>query len=604
MRSIFGLGIAITAVFSAVGCSSSDEGAKTAPASQTATNPAPPAATNNVPAPAATTPAPTNNSSVFVQTACRFIIPKSVEGTAVTCFDLTVPENRRNDDPTKTIKLHVARVKGGNPNGVPTIELIGGPGGGSDDIVGSLVAGRKELTDAYGPILKNGDLVLFDQRGVGRSLPRLSCDESSADDPTPGCKAALEAKGIDLAAYDTIENADDVHDLKVALGVPLVDIHGISYGTRLGLEILKRHGDDIRAAIVDGVMPPDVPIMGQFPVAMNTIFSTVFAACEADATCNTTYPNLEDTVNQLKAKLTATPFSAKDPDTLERYQFDWDAFMSDLIEQSYDEGTAAKIPWMLHSLLSFTQQQFDAQSQKDADAQNAEWDAEEAAEANNPLIQELNKAEMAMTDEDVAALDIADGMYLSVTCNDYAQHETVAADEAITAGIRTALQDNAELEGEFADCAIWPTRASLPTVQAPATYAGPVLVIGGDVDPATPVAWAKHVASSLPNHQFVEVPTGGHGQMDTCGAGLKGTFFGDPTKALDGSCATTRKFAFFYDAPTTGAHAAFRGISGLLAAKAPASSLTQRTLARALVASKVPGVTPVLTRVARMSGAH
>ena len=76
-------------------------------------------------------------------------------------------------------------------------------------------------------------------------------------------------------------------------------------------------------------------------------------------------------------------------------------------------------------------------------------------------------------------------------------------------------------------------------MKAPSTFAGPVLDIGGDLDPATPVEWAKHAASTLPLRQLIEVPTGGHGQMDACGAGLKGAFFADPSKPLDATCATS-----------------------------------------------------------------
>ena len=101
-----------------------------------------------------------------------------------------------------------------------------------------------------------------------------------------------------------VENADDVHDLKVALGVDKIDLHGISYGTRLGLEIAKRHPNDVRATIIDGVMPPDVPVMGMFPVAMDTVLSRTFAACKADPKCNVTYPDLEGTMTKLKAKPT------------------------------------------------------------------------------------------------------------------------------------------------------------------------------------------------------------------------------------------------------------------------------------------------------------
>ena len=579
-----GLGLALSAVLASVGCASESDEA----------GPAKPAPTELPKADA--TPAPIGTStSALTQTSCRYIIPKSVEGTKVVCYDLQVQENRRNAGANKTITIHLARIKG-KEGGIPTVELIGGPGGGGDDIVGGIVAGASDLVTAYGPILAKGDLVVFDQRGIGRSIPRLNCNMDVRGNPITKCKSALEAQGIDVAAYDTIENADDVHDMKVALGVDKIDLHGISYGTRLALEILKRHADDVHAAIIDGVMPPDVPVMGMFPVAMDSILTRTFNACKADTKCNTTYPDLEGTLTKLKAKLDKTPFQAVDPQYPDEgsYPYDWFAFTQDLVEQSYSEGTAARVPFWISSLVGQTQAEFaDAQKKAAAD-DDAYFAAEDAEAAKNPLFKELLTAMQNTTPEDNEAMQMAEGMYLSVTCNDYAQHEKIDTAKIAQSKIRVALQDDEGLAQEFGDCTDWPTRPSDPTVQNPATYGGPVLVIGGDEDPATPVEWAKHAAASLPVNTFVEVPTGGHGLMDACGAGLKGGFFADPSTKLDATCATNRKLDFFYDTKTAthtlANHGSLLGSRTLLATR-PAESLTERISQRVLAAARPAVVT-------------
>lgn len=577
MRSL--LGLTLFGVL-AVACSLAEEAPAPAPSKK--------------PVDAPKTDAPENvgtTSSALEQTACRYLIPKSAEGTKVVCYDLSVRESRRAGSPDKTIKIHLARIKG-KEGGIPTIELIGGPGGGGDDLVGGIVAGVKDLTDAYGPLLAKGDLVVFDQRGVGRSLPRLGCPmpmDPSQEPSMKDCRDALQAQGIDLSAYDTIENADDVHDMKVALGVDKIDLHGISYGTRLALEIVKRHADDIHATIIDGVMPPDVPVMGMFPVAMDTILSRTFNACKADTKCNATYPDLDGQMTQLKAKLDKTPFKAHDFQYDEDYDYDWSAFVEDLIGKSYQEGTAARVPYWIHTLLTETQEQFTAAAKKADDEEMAHYAAEDEQAKSNPLLAEYIKVMQNASDADYDAMEMAQGMYLSVTCNDYAQHEKLADAKVAQSKIRAVLQDEIGLEGEFGDCDIWPKRASDPTIQEPARFAGPVLVIGGDEDPATPVEWAKHAASTLSASTFIEVPTGGHGQMDTCGAGLKGAFFTDPSQKLDASCATNRKIDFFYE--TSGATkfhslASTRISSNMLIPTRPAASLQERIAERVLAASK------------------
>jgi pimeloyl-ACP methyl ester carboxylesterase len=402
------------------------------------------------------------------------------------------------------------------------------------------------------------------------------------------CRDALQAQGIDLTAYDTIENADDVHDMKVALGVDKIDLHGISYGTRLALEIVKRHADDVHAAIIDGVMPPDVPVMGMFPVAMDTILTRTFDACKADTKCNSTYPDLDGQMTQLKTKLDATPFKAHDYQYGEDYDYNWAAFVSDLIGKSYREGTAATVPYWIHSLLTETQDQFTAAAKKADDAELAHLQEEDKAAAANPLLAEYIKVMQHASDADYEAMEMAQGMYLSVTCNDYGQHEKLADAKVAQSKIRAVLQDEMGLEGEFSDCDIWPKRESNPTVQEPARFTGPVLVIGGDEDPATPVEWAKHAASTLSASTFIEVPTGGHGQMDACGAGLKGAFFTDPSAKLDASCATNRKIDFYYEtaATTTKFRSGSRISANLLAPTRPAANLHEALAQRVLAASK------------------
>lgn len=528
---------------------------------------------------------------------CRFIVPKSVEGKTFSCADLIVLENRRNAASTRTIKIHVAILKG-KAAGVPTVELMGGPGGGSEDLVGGLVAGRTSLLEAYGPILAKGDLVLFDQRGVGRSIPRLGCSMDVPGNPIATCRRALETEGIDLATYDTIENAEDVHDLKVALGVPQVDLHGISYGTRLGLEVMKRHPGDVRASIIDGVMPPDVPIMGMFPIAVDGILTRVFDACKADAKCNQTYPNLDASLTQLKAKLDATPFKAKDP-MLGDYDYDWYAFSEELMQRFYSEGTGPQVPHWITSLLRRNQAEFQAALDADIAAAEAKYEAEDAEEAKNPLAVELAGFEKNRGPEDENAIEMALGMYLSVTCNDYAQHETIADSRVAQSKIRAVLRDEIGLEQEFDDCKVWPTRPSEATVKLPSAFTGPVLVIGGDLDPATPGAWAKHAATTLPVRQLVEVPTGGHGQMDACGAGLKGSFFTDPQKPLDASCATNRKLDFFYETPQKFRSAVRASAHAPFVPPRPGASHTERVAERAQLASKPGVVNEVSVRVHR-----
>ena len=52
--------------------------------------------------------------------------------------------------------------------------------------------------------------------------------------------------------------ADDINDLRAALGYQQVTLTGGSYGTTLALEFIRRHGEHVRAAVLSGATPPTV----------------------------------------------------------------------------------------------------------------------------------------------------------------------------------------------------------------------------------------------------------------------------------------------------------------------------------------------------------
>ena len=98
-----------------------------------------------------------------------------------------------------------------------------------------------------------GDVIAFDQRGTGGSGGDTNCTEKftlPSDAPLTGekvldiyrkvgkaCRDRLVANGVDLAGYNTNENADDLEDLRKALGVRKISLWGISYGTHLSFDV-------------------------------------------------------------------------------------------------------------------------------------------------------------------------------------------------------------------------------------------------------------------------------------------------------------------------------------------------------------------------------
>ena len=101
------------------------------------------------------------------------------------------------------------------------------------------------------------------------------------------------AAGIDVAAYDTAENAADIADLRVALGIDEWNVYGASYGSKLALVELRDHPEGIRSMVIDSVSPPNIQIAENWWAAPASSFKAIFAACAAQPTCAAAYPDLE-----------------------------------------------------------------------------------------------------------------------------------------------------------------------------------------------------------------------------------------------------------------------------------------------------------------------
>ncbi|MDE0452767.1 MAG: alpha/beta fold hydrolase [Gammaproteobacteria bacterium] len=173
---------------------------------------------------------------------------------------LLVPSCRTHDE-SAAIGLPFVRVPARRDHGVaPLVVLAGGPG---VPAIGAFETSFFEHVERFSEIC---DVVTFDQRGANGALPNLvnplpppyDLDAVLTRDgfldaqreSARGLATYWHELGVDLNAYNTIENAHDVNDLRRALGVDKVNLHCASYGSHLGLTFLKTHGEHVDRAIL------------------------------------------------------------------------------------------------------------------------------------------------------------------------------------------------------------------------------------------------------------------------------------------------------------------------------------------------------------------
>jgi pimeloyl-ACP methyl ester carboxylesterase/cytochrome c-type biogenesis protein CcmH/NrfG len=191
---------------------------------------------------------------------------------------LLAPENR-NKKNDRLLDIAFVRMKSASKTPQsPVIFLAGGPG------ASGIQTGRlPDYFQTIKAILEHADVILLDQRGAGASTPQMGCPGTVADLPATAlrsredmrrafmemarkCAEEKLGQGVDFDGFTILESADDVDDLRRALGLKKVSLWGHSSGTQLAFATLRRHEAAIDRLIlmsVEGVantekLPSDV----------------------------------------------------------------------------------------------------------------------------------------------------------------------------------------------------------------------------------------------------------------------------------------------------------------------------------------------------------
>ncbi len=456
----------------------------------------------------------------FTPADCMFTLPAGwQEGQQVDCGYLTVPEQYAKPD-GPTIQLAVAILRSQDPGKQPDplVMLQGGPGGSTIDTY-------TQIFPTSGRFPGNRDVVLFDQRGTLYSKPSLTCPEFldlniatlnqdlSNEESTrlslealQKCRIRLVEEGVNLDAYDSLENAADVESLRQALGFEQINLYGVSYGTLLALHVMRDYPHGLRSVTLDSVVPTQTNYVLGAAQSENRSFEKLFDDCAGDANCNENYPNLRDVFYTLVDQLNDSPANLEltDLDTGETYPavLDGDGLISIFFQLLYITEFIPLLPRIMF------------------DVRDGDWAFIER-----------------MLSVFVFDRTMSYGMYYSVLCAEDADFD---ASEYDLGGLPSQLF---ELEKDSAQyildaCKLWKVDELDPVVDDPVVSEVPTLVLTGDFDPITPPEYARQAASGLSRSFFFLFPAGGHGELGSteCADNILLQFLDDPLQAPDTTC--------------------------------------------------------------------
>jgi pimeloyl-ACP methyl ester carboxylesterase len=317
------------------------------------------------------------------------------------------------------------------------------------------------------------------------------------------CRDHLLAQDVDLARYNSVTNAHDLEDLRIALGYEQINIYGTSYGTRLGLTAMRYHPEGIRSAIIDSVFPPHADYPSELVPSVTGAITRVFEDCAADPDCSARYPDLESNFYQVIDDLQAEPISIS-VDAGTPIIVDNEVFLDAIYMALH---YADEIPYIPRAI-----------------------DAASRGEIVDPIRSSVSTI-MSYGQY------VATGVYWSSFCLDEITFDTLENAQAVADDYPPQM---AYFVGSsyFALCPLWTTGTADPIENEPVVSDIPTLVFAGRYDPITPPAWGQRAAEHLSNSHYYEFPNMGHGVMrsDDCGLSIGLQFLDNPTVEPDASC--------------------------------------------------------------------
>jgi pimeloyl-ACP methyl ester carboxylesterase len=470
----------------------------------------------------------------FAPAECMFEFPigKYLAPSAMgfKCGYVTVPEQHR--DPTgPTIQLAVAILPSSaeNPVSDPLFMAQGGPGGSSLELF--------PLFMLNNPIRQERDIVIFDQRGTLYSKPNLLCPEldkltkETLDldlseeegerlslEAYKACGDRLTSQNVNLAAYNSLENAADIESVRIALGYDKINFYGVSYGTLLGLHYMRDFPASLRSVILDAVVPVQDSFLNQTARSAGRAFKEITQLCANDADCNTAYPDLENVTFEVMDTLNKTPVTlpVTDPDTGKTYQtlVNGDLFINALFLALYDPSQLPIFPVIVYNTRA----------------------------GDYTLLSRLLPLLIFQPTVSV-------GMYQTVVC---AEETNFNPETMPTEGVRpelaTLMKDSNNIL--FKVCNLWKLPKLGPVANEPVVSAVPTLLLSGRFDPITPAYFAETVARTLSHSYAYTFPDTSHGAFlfNACAINIALHFLDNPDSAPNANCIAAEPTTF--DIPT------------------------------------------------------
>jgi pimeloyl-ACP methyl ester carboxylesterase len=407
------------------------------------------------------------------------------------CARVTVPLDRSGRSPGN-VSLLVERLRSAvRPSQGATFVLAGGPGESATGAFGP------EALPTLRPAFNTRDLIVFDERGTGRS-GLLRCRRLERANLLDAGRAAAEcARGLGprRAFYTTRDSVEDLEAVRSALGVQRIALFGTSYGTKLALAYARRHPERVERLVLDSVVEED----GPDPFYRDTIAAvprTLRAVC--GSRCRRFTRDPVDELERLVGRLANGPLRGRIVDRHGRRRpatVSGSELLSVLLAGDFDPSLRAAFPAAVHSALR----------------------------GDPAALLRLKRRALAVGGQPPDPRGLSAAVYASTTCEELPfpwsrdappaerPRQARQAAEGLPGSVFLPFDRLTVLDSDLLKlCEEWPAAAASPAPGGGSLPDVPVLLLSGEDDLRTPLENAERVAAGFRQAQVLEARATGH----------------------------------------------------------------------------------------------
>ncbi|OUJ67773.1 alpha/beta hydrolase [Hymenobacter crusticola] len=403
---------------------------------------------------------------------------------------LVVPENRQRPHGRK-VKIPYLFVRRPDQDARRRVSLFttGGPGYSTTANIDSI--------GYQSGLLKYGGTILFDQRGTKRAQPCLDCpgveeaikrsyrtglnQDSLTRLAVKACRQNFTRQGIDLSAYNTLESAEDINDLRLALQLDSLNLIGISYSGGLMLTVARTHPEAVRSLLLNSPLPGYVRYeedgLLNINEALEQVFSDATAADPARAALRSRFHAYFTSITGKKFTLN---YLEKDTRDSLRITYTKQELL-DAVVNRLNSTQVHTLPVVIDDLVQGRHRAY---------------------------VREVLDATFAGD----PALSL--GMRYSVYCSEQIAYANPAVEKQ-QHQVLPWLAGYGFNNVNHALCACWNVKPEPPAVKDPVYSAVPALVAAGDLDPLCRPFYNQLIKRYLPNAQLLLLHNQGHGPSYT-----------------------------------------------------------------------------------------